>query len=748
MNFKNNPTKHYISRSISFVQKDSFGGGEGFRARLFFFLFFFFSVSSPLFAQWGQQTYWSLDGNKIMEVESGNIVQRDAMNVSKTSVLIAKEDLTDEDGKTLNVVRFAFANGNQKVLLNTNTKKVWRYDTRGDFWVYDLKNHSLKQIGKDKPEASLMFAKFSPDATKVAYVSGHNIYVEDLNNGTTKALTTNGTLRLINGTFDWVYEEEFDCRDGFRWSPDSKSIAYWQIDARKIKNYLMINNTDSLYPFTVPVEYPVVGEDPSACKIGVVDIATAKTQWMNVPGDAVQHYIPRMEWANSSGSLIIQQLNRRQNISKIMLLNVAENSAKTIYTETETAWVDVKKEATGWSWINKGNKFIWLSEKDGWRHIYAIDLNGKQNLITKDNFDVIELNLIDEKNGVIYFMASPDNATQKYLYKVSLNGGKSVRVTPMNESGTHQYDISPNGKLAFHSYSNATLFPLSDVVSLSVHKRLSGGEISEQAKNYPAQKVEFFKIKTQDNIEMDGWMVKPKNFDASKKYPVVFYVYGEPGASTVTDEFGVDFNPVYAGNMANDGYIYISVDGRGTPVPKGREWRKSIYHRIGDINIRDQAMAAKEILKWNFVDADRIAVWGWSGGGSSTLNLMMQYPEIYKTGISIAAVDNQLNYDNIYQERYMGLLPEDRHYFVDNSPLAHAKNLQGNLLLVHGTGDDNVHYNNAEQMINELIKHGKVFQMMSYPNRTHSIKEGEGTRRHLAITCTKFLQENCPPGGR
>lgn len=708
--------------------------------------FFFLLLSTNTFAQWGQETYWSLDGNKIMQVDNGNIVERSAKDESKTSVLIAKEDLVGTNGKPLEVVRFAFANGNQKVLLNTNTKKVWRYDTRGDFWVYDLKTKTLKQIGKSKPEASLMFAKFSPDATKVAYVSEHNIYVEDLVSGTTKSLTTDGTLRLINGTFDWVYEEEFDCRDGFRWSPDSKSIAYWQIDARKIKNYLMINNTDSLYPFTIPVEYPVVGEDPSACKIGVVDIATAKTQWMKVPGDAVQNYIPRMEWANNSKTLIIQQLNRRQNESKIMLLNVAENSSKVVYKETDKAWVDVKKEATGWSWIDKGSKFIWLSEKDGWRHIYTIDLNGKQTLLTQDDFDVIELNLVDEKNEWVYFMASPHNATQSYLYKVSLKGGKSTRVTPANQSGTHEYDISPNGKLAFHNYSSATVYPLSDVVALPTHQRVSGQEFSQR--NNQKQKVEFFKVKTEDGIEMDGWMVKPKNFNPKKKYPVVFYVYGEPASQTVVDQFGTGFNRLYAGNMANDGYIYMSVEGRGAPAPKGREWRKSIYHRIGDINIRDQAMAAKEILKWDFVDADRIAVWGWSGGGSSTLNLMMQYPEIYKTGISIAAVDNQLNYDNIYQERYMGLLPEDRHYFVDNSPLAHAKNLEGNLLLVHGTGDDNVHYNNAEQMINELIKHGKVFQMMSYPNRTHSIIEGEGTTQHLALTYTKFLQKNCPPGGR
>ena len=705
----------------------------------------FICLTSSAFAQWGQGTYWTLDGNQIMEADGSKIVAVDAKDQSKQTTIISEAMLTPVNGKPLNVVRFAFSDDNQKVLINTNTKKVWRYDTKGDFWVYDTQAKSLKQIGKDKSASSLMFAKFSPDAKKVAYVFEHNIYVEDLASGQSKALTTDGTLRLINGTFDWVYEEEFDCRDGFRWSPDSKSIAYWQIDARKIKNYLMLNTTDSLYPFTIPVEYPVVGEDPSSCKIGVVDIETSKTKWMNVPGDAVQHYIPRMEWANNANQLILQQLNRRQNESKIILVNVEANTTKVIYAEVEKAWIDAKAEATGWTWIEGGKKFIWLTEKDGWRHIYSIDLNGKETLLTKDPFDAISLELVDEKGGNIYFMASPNNATQKYLYKVSIKGGNAIKVSPNEQQGTHGYDISPNGKLAFHNFSSSAVYPVRDVVELPSHKILSG---SKNNSNYNAPKVEFFKVKTQDGIEMDGWMVKPDNFDPKKKYPVVFYVYGETATQTVVDRFGTGFNRLYAGNMQKDGYIYMAVEGRGAPAPKGREWRKSIYHNIGNINIRDQAMAAKEILKWDYVDKDRIAVWGWSGGGSTTLNLLMQYPEIYQTGISIAAVDNQLNYDNIYQERYMGILPEDKHYFVDNSPLAHAKNLKGNLLLIHGTGDDNVHYNNAEQMINELIKYNKTFQLMSYPNRSHSISEGQGTSKHLASTYTKFLKENCPPGGR
>ncbi|MDF7809872.1 S9 family peptidase [Hymenobacter sp. YC55] len=700
-------------------------------------------------AQFGPGTQWTKDGYSYMNAENGEIVQLDARDKTKRTVLVGKSLLTPQgQSAPIEVRRFAFSDDGQKVLIHTNTKKVWRYDTRGDYWVADLKANSLKQLGKGRPESSLMFAKFSPDGTRVAYVSEHNIYVEDLASSAIKPLTTDGTVSMINGTFDWVYEEELDCRDGFRWSPNGQSIAYWQLDAAKTKNYLMLNTTDQLYPFTIPVEYPVVGEDPSRCRVGVVPAQGGATTWMKVPGDAVQNYIPRMEWAANSTELIIQQLNRRQNESKLMLCTASTGDAKTIYSETDKAWIDAKAEAIGWDWIDGGKSFIWLSEKDGWRHIYSLTRSGQQKLLTKGDYDVISMQLVDEKNGVIYFTASPENATQTYLYKVALKGGKAERVTTKELAGSNSYDISPNGKLALHTFSNATTFPVADVVSLPEHKRLSGGEVSARAQSVKLPKVEFFQVKTADGVTLDGWMIKPSNFDPTKKYPIVFYVYGEPASQTVTDRFGTGLNRLYQGSMADDGYIYASLENRGAPAPRGREFRKAIYHNIGKLNIRDQAMGAKEVLKNSFVDTSRVAVWGWSGGGSSTLNLLFQYPQIYKTGISIAAVDNQLNYDNIYQERYMGLLPEDKHYFVENSPLNYAKNLRGNLLLVHGTGDDNVHYNNAEQMINELVKHNKTFQLMAYPNRSHSISEGEGTSRHLAATYTKFLKENCPPGAR
>ena len=700
-------------------------------------------------------TNWAKDGYQYYKIDRGSIYEFDARDANKKTAVITKEMLTPQGKPALAVRGFSFSADGNKVLIFTNTQRVWRYNTRGDYWLYDITAKTLKQLGHDKPESSLMFAKISPDGNKAAYVSGHNIYVEDLASGDIKPLTTDGSTKLINGTFDWAYEEEFDCRDGFRWSPDSKLIAYWQIDARKIKNYLMLNTTDSIYPFTVPVEYPIAGEDPSSAKVGVVDIGTAKTTWIDVPGDNVQHYIPRMEWTTNSGNIILEQLNRAQNESKIFIGNVSNGTARVIHQENDKAWIDGKARwndgnPVGWDWLKGGKEFIWVSEKDGWRHIYKISDEGKETLITKGNYDMIKLNCIDEADGYVYFTASPDNATQKYLFRVKLNGSSKTpeRLTPNDLPGTHNYDISPNGRIAIHNFSNSYTQPQSETITLPDNKHISGATlaVNKDAKNKP----EFFKVKTIDGIEMDGWMVKPTNFDPSKKYPVVFTVYGEPAGQTVTDTYGIGRNGLYVGNMADDGYIYMSVEGRGAPAPKGAEWRKSIYKNIGIINIRDQAMAAKEILKWPFVDSTRIAVHGWSGGGSSTLNLMFQYPDIYKTGIAVAAVGWQLSYDNIYQERYMGVPTDDagREPFIKGSPVTYAKNLRGNLLYIHGTGDDNVHYRNAELLINELIKYNRQFQLMSYPNRTHGIFEGEGTTLHLHTLFTQYLKEHCPPGGR
>jgi dipeptidyl-peptidase 4 len=703
------------------------------------------------------QPRWTADGNGYYKMEDGELVQYVLPSASK-STLVSKSDLTPKGtSQPLSVNNFMFSADQQQILFYTNSRRVWRYETRGDYWIYNRTLKTLTQIGKNRPEATLMFAKFSPDGKKVAYVSEQNLYVADVATQKEIALTTDGNRKLINGTFDWVYEEEFSCRDGFDWSPDSQHLSFWQIDASKIRDYYMINTTDSVYSRIIPVEYPTVGEKPSPARLGIINVDTRKTHWLSIPGQADDNYLVRTEW-RSPTEIFVQQMNRAQNTNIIYSYQTTTSKATVVYQESDPAWIEVfsfngNPSSYGYrhnfQWLNDKREFLWQSEKDGWNHLYRVGINGKETLITPGNYDVIEYISLNEKTNTIYFLASPENATQRYLYKTRLDGkGKAERITPLNQPGTHDYTISPTGKWAQHSFSNHYTRPMEEWIDISTHQAIRESEsIAGRLTKTPLKPaVEFFKVKTEEGIEMDGWVVKPKNFDPSRKYPVVFMVYTEPASQTVRDVFGAGRNRLYQGDMAGDGYLYVSLDSRGTPAPKGREWRKSIYKKVGILNVRDQAMGAKEILKWPYADADRVAVWGWSGGGTTTLHLLFQYPEIYKTGIAVAAVGNRATYDNIYEERYMGVPDADFTDYKKCSPITYAKNLKGNLLYIHGTGDDNVHYNNAEMLVNELIKHGKQFQMMAYPNRSHGIYEGEGTSAHLAGLFTSYLRKHCPPG--
>lgn len=718
----------------------------------------------------GRQTHWTADGNAYAAMEQGDLVQTDIRTGRKTT-LVAKDKLRRFGTQGMPIVDFAFTPDSANLLIFTNAAKVWRYRTRGDYYLINRETGQNRQLGTGsgnvRPAQSLMYAKLSPDGRSVAYVSEHNLFVEEVATGKITQLTTDGTRKRINGTFDWVYEEEFGCRDGFRWSPDSKHIAYWQVDATNIRDYLMLNTTDSTYSYVVPVEYPKVGENPSPTRIGVVSAtggrdAVPQTTWLNLPGDPQQHYLTRMEWLPTGEGVIVQQLNRKQNESKLFVCNSTNGTANVIYTETDKAWIDAKArwnrdDPSGWEWLEKGKAFVWVSEKDGWRHLYRVSLDPKlapakkEILLTPGSYDIATINHIDEATNQIYFIASPQNTNQRYLYRTRLDGkGKAERVTPTALAGTHGYTISPNGRLAMHTFTNYQTPMAREWVSLPDHKAVNQAEsITAKVKPVDKPNVSFFSVTTDDGVTVDGWMAKPTNFDSTKKYPVVFYVYGEPAGSTVNDEFSVGQNGLFQGDMAKAGYFYIALDNRGTPNLKGAAWRKSIYRQIGRINIRDQAMATQKLLAQHpYLDSSRVAVWGWSGGGSTTLHLLFQYPDIYKTGIAIAAVGNQLFYDNIYQERYMGLPQENREDFVAGSPVTYAKNLKGNLLYIHGTGDDNVHYDNAEVLINELVKHEKQFQVMPYPNRTHGISEGPGTSQHLRTLYTNYLLQHCPPGAR
>lgn len=709
---------------------------------------------------------WTANGNAYTKIKEGGIVKVDPKTDAEV-VIVRKEQLT-LPGATAAMVpqSYTFNGNNTKLLFFTNTAKVWRYNTRGDYWVLDIISNKLKQMGKSLPAQSLMFAKFSPDSRKCAYVSEHNLYVEDIGTGAITKLTRDGSRKLINGTFDWVYEEEFGCRDGFRWSPDGSKIAFWQVDANKIRDYFMLNTTDSIYSQVIPVEYPKVGEAPSPVRIGVITLETGNIRWMDIEGDPQQNYLPRMEWAGLN-ELVVQQLDRKQLESKLKYCNATDGSSRTFWAENSEAWIDLNADdPAGWNWINNGQEFIWVSEKDGWRHIYKVSRDGKtETLLTKGNYDIGVIKCIDEASNHIYFTASPTNATQQYLYRVNIQKVNILQkvkkivskpkpdpelVSSANLKGTHDYNISPNGKYATHSFSNHNTPTVREWITLPDNKPLNPAKsIDSTIKTDNSINIEYVQLVTDDNITLDAWINKPKNFNPAKKYPVVFYVYGEPAASTVLDRYGEQNNFLYNGDMRGDGYVQVAIDNRGTPMLKGAAWRKSIYRKIGDVNVRDMAMGFKKLMEQNsYFDRDRIAVWGWSGGGSSTLNLMFRYADIFKTGISIAAVANQLNYDNIYQERYMGLPQENREDFINGSPITYAKNLKGNLLYIHGTGDDNVHISNAEMLVNELIKQGKQFQYMPYPNRSHGISEGEGTFEHLSTLYTNYLKTHCPPGAK
>ncbi|XQW85502.1 DPP IV N-terminal domain-containing protein [Thalassotalea piscium] len=705
---------------------------------------------------------WLADGSGYTAVENSASKKTDDAGKEKSigkdiviynpetlarKVLISAEQLIPKgEEKPLTINDYIWSNDKQKLLIYTNSKRVWRSNSRGDYWVLNLANNQLTKLGgKLAKPSTLMFAKFSSDASKVAYVFENNIYVETLANNKIKQLTHDAGQGIINGLFDWVYEEEFTIKDGFRWSPDDSKIAYWQLDTNGSKDFIMINNTDELYPTITKFPYPKVGETNALAKIGIVDLSTAKTVWSQLPNNSRDMYIPRMNWSGNSEEILVQHLNRKQDTDNLYLTNASTGKVTKIYTEKDEYFLDGITDA---KWIENGQFFIWTSETSGWRHFYKISRDGKTKLdLTPGEFDTVSIEAVDEKNGWLYYIASPKNVAQRYLFRSKLDASiVNEQVTPDSFAGSNSYQMSEDGQWAIHSFSTFDQPTQKRLIKVEGHQTkhmmMDNKALIEKLAKLKIAKTEFFQVKAQDGVVLDGYITRPANFDPTKKYPIIFYVYGEAWGQTVQDRWRGNAY-LWDQMLADQGYILASIDNRGTRAPKGREWRKQVYGAVGVLSSRDQSDALKAMAKrWDYIDTNRVGIWGHSGGGSMTLNMMFRYPEQYHVGISLAPVPDQKLYDTIYQERYSGLLPEYEEGYKKGSPITYAKNLQGKLLLIHGTGDDNVHYQGSERLINELVKHNRQFDFMSYPNRTHGLYEGAGTTLHIKTMMTQYFKTN------
>lgn len=672
-----------------------------------------------------------------------DLVRYDTEQGTRSVLVPAARLVPAGQSKPLVLEDYEWSPDGSKLLVYTNSERVWRLNTRGDYWVLDRASGRLTKLGgSEAAPSTLMFAKFSPDGGRVGYVREHDLYVEDLATGTITRLTHDGSRTLINGTFDWVYEEEFNLRDGWRWSPDGRSIAFWQLDASGVRDFYLIRNTDSLYSSIVPVQYPKAGATNSAARVGVVPAAGGAIRWLATGGDLRNTYLARLEWAANSQQVVIQRLNRLQDTLSLLLGDATTGQVRPILTETDSAWVDVVDDMV---WMEDGKAFTWVSERDGWNHIYLVSRDGTSvRLLTPGAYDVLGVLSIDTRGGYVYYIASPDRPAQRYLFRARLDGkGKAERLSPADAPGSHGYDVSPNAQWAFHTVSDFGTPPATDLVRLPSHavvRPLAANEVVRTRVRALARgPVSFERIDVGNGVSLPAWIMKPPGFDSTKRYPVLFYVYGGPGSQTVLDAWGGS-RYLWHLMLAQKGYVVASVDNRGTGA-MGRSFKKVTYGRLGVVESRDQIAAARAIAAKPWADPSRLGIWGWSYGGFMSLNALFRGADVYRMAIAVAPVTHWTFYDNIYTERYNGLPQQNRAGYDQGSPLSAVSGLKGDLLLVHGSGDDNVHFQNSEALINALVAANKPFQFMEYPNRTHSISGGN-TTMHLQELLTRYLDEH------
>ena len=610
-------------------------------------------------------------------------------------------------------------------------------------WLFDSKSGELKKLPNEAPQPSAANS-FSPKVDRIIFRRGHNLAVADLANGRVTQLTNDDHKDLDNG-------------GNISWSPDGRRIAYIQTDSSKVRRRPVVHPTDPTYPEVTLERFARVGTPIPTLRVGVVDSEGGATQWVKLPSDPGTFYINSVSWAGNSNELLIEMLSRSRDNRKFLLANIEKGEIATAYEETDPAWIDASYSANaGLEWIHDGKEFVLISERGGWRQAYVISRDGKQRrLLTKDKSDIIARGPVDKSGEWFYYIASPKNATQRYLYRIRLDGKSDPeRVTPDDQPGTHSYEFSPDCKWAFHTYSTFDKPPVVDLVELSGHRSVRILEANDQVRKHASSLIykptEFLKINIGNGIEMDAWMIKPRDFDETKKYPVFFFIYGEPHGQTVLDDWAGGQNHSMFHRMISDlGYLVVSMDNRGTPAPKGAEWRRAVYGSLGPLSTEEQAAGVIELARMrSYVDPSRVGIWGWSGGGSNTLNAMFRRPDVYHVGIAVAPKPRPELYNAWFQEIFMRTPEVNPEGYRKAAAINYAEGLRGDLLIVHGTGETNTHLQITESLVDRLIELGKKFDYMSYPNRDHGLREGKGTPVHLRMLMTRYLLEHLPPGPR
>lgn len=676
------------------------------------------------------------DGKNYTILERGkngtNLAQYNYKTGNRVKTLIDGKDLTFNN-KALRIGSYEFSSDETKVLIGTKIESIYRRSSKAFYFVYDLKSKKIEQLDANGKQ---MYADFSPSGNKVAYVRDNNLYFKDFTNGKLTQVTTDGEYnKIINGASDWVYEEELELSKSFQWSVDGTKLAFYRFDETKVKQWNM-KIYDGLYPSDYKFKYPKAGEENAKVAIKIFDLNSSKT--VTVDLGVAYEYIPSIEWTKNANSLAVISSNRHQNEVKVNLVDASTGKGKTIHTETSKTYIEMPFEV---HFTDDQKSFIILSEKSGFRHLYLHNINGSlKNQITKGKWPVTSYYGMNEKSGTAYFQSAETSPMDRNVYSIKLDGSSKKRLT--SRDGTNKADFSKSFGffINYHTTANSPNYVTlnnnygSQIRVLKDNQKLNGKLIG-----YEIGEKTFFKFTTSENVELNAWMIKPPNFDESKKYPVFLTIYGGPGSQTVTNSWGGS-NYFWHQMLAQKGYIVVSVDNRGTGA-RGVDFKKITYKQLGKYETQDQIEAAKYFATLPYVDSKRIGVQGWSYGGYMSSLCLLKGADYFKAAIAVAPVTTWRFYDSIYTERYMQTPQENEDGYDDNSPINHVEKLKGKYLLVHGMADDNVHLQNTTDMISALVNADKQFDLFVYPNKNHGIYGGN-TRYHLYTKMTNFLLEN------